>query len=458
MSETTTRDRLAATVVDRWLDYIVAHSDLPGLQICIRRDGEIVLEAAYGKANIEAGIDMTPRHVGHAASQSKMFTACAILMLMAEGTLRLDQAITNFLPELRDHPDERMVGVTIRDLLTHRSGLFRDGTDCPWWIQDAAFPSRDAVLAGILKTPLFYPPDTVTKYSNYDYALLGIIIERASSLPFDRFIDERIIVKLPGAQIATDYRDATSFDLMTGYSRPDRNNHRAALKHMAANALAPAVGIHGDTASLSGFLHHLLFTDAFLPETVRQEILHTNWPVMEHLTYRYGLGMLHSSNDSHQFIGHPGDIAGFSSITTHVQDTPYIVSMTANMLYPVVARADSIARIFHLIHRTLEDGDLASAVATPFLVNEEIASLFIVSDRIALQFRADTPDPAPYPAPLIRQADGSYIPDKEMGLGSPGEPVVFIRDAGGEIVEVNYAGYRRYREDLYEPLRQGLLA
>ena len=141
-----TKEKLALRIVDAWLDYQSRFTNLPGFQICIRKKGEIIFSKAYGYANLTTQRPLKTTDLFHIASHSKTFTTCAILQLVEQGKLRLDQPALDHLPELKNHKDKRFQQITIRDLLSNRSGIFRDGLDCEFWAFQKPFLSRAKIL------------------------------------------------------------------------------------------------------------------------------------------------------------------------------------------------------------------------------------------------------------------------------------------------------------------------
>src|SRR5450759_916318 len=92
--------RDALTYADQWLAYRRELHDLPGLVVAVRSDQDLLLSKAYGFAQLESAVAMTPRHVFRVASHSKMFTATAVMQLVEQGRLRLDERASTRLPWL----------------------------------------------------------------------------------------------------------------------------------------------------------------------------------------------------------------------------------------------------------------------------------------------------------------------------------------------------------------------
>jgi len=186
---------------DKIDDYITAQMErlhIPGASLAIVRDGRITKAQGYGFANLELKSPATKDTVYEIGSTSKQFTATAIMVLVEEGKVRLDDTITKYFPEV----PETWRGITIRHLLTHTSGI-QNHVAVPHWLDvfrtNLAFettPSREELLKMFFKLPLEFQPGETWAYDNTGYYLLGIVIEKASGKSYWQFLDERIFKRL----------------------------------------------------------------------------------------------------------------------------------------------------------------------------------------------------------------------------------------------------------------------
>ena len=180
---------LPAAVDSLMRDY--ADPSAPGASVLIVRDGVTLLTRSYGLADVEQRIPATPQTNYRLASLTKQFTATAIILLKEDGRLRYDDAISKYLPDLPRTAN----GVTIRMLLTHTSGLWAYEDFVPdsqtTQVHDADVP---ALIAHADST--YFPPGSAYRYSNTGYALLALIVERASAEPFASFLAQRIFAPL----------------------------------------------------------------------------------------------------------------------------------------------------------------------------------------------------------------------------------------------------------------------
>src|SRR5215510_7265878 len=169
----TSMDRWLSTALDyipRWLDFQMQASQQPGCIVAIAHRDKIVLERAWGSANLDTGEELTPRHRFRIASHTKSFTAACILKLREQGKLKLDDAAGQFVNGL--HPG--VARATIAQLLSHSAGLMRDGRDAGQFLDRRPFLNARELKAD-LKAPPVIDAGTRLKYSNHGYALIGLV-------------------------------------------------------------------------------------------------------------------------------------------------------------------------------------------------------------------------------------------------------------------------------------------
>ena len=176
----------------------------PGCAVAVRRDGAVVLERAYGSADLEHDVPFTPATVSEAGSVTKQVVALATRLLEQDGKLSLDDDVRRWVPELPDLGAR----ITLRHLIQHTSGL-RD----QWALIDLMHPRAQQVVqtgsevVDLLtrQRALNFAPGTQWLYSNSGYALLALVIERASGQPLPRFATDRIFTPLGMSH--TQFRD-----------------------------------------------------------------------------------------------------------------------------------------------------------------------------------------------------------------------------------------------------------
>jgi CubicO group peptidase (beta-lactamase class C family) len=174
----------------------------PGCAVGVYRNDAIVHAAAFGMANLDHDIRLTPKSVFHVASVSKQFTAAAILLLAQDGKLSIDDEVRKHIPELPDFGHR----ITIRHLVHHTSGI-RDQWDLlgfAGWRYSRDLITDDDVLS-LLSQKDRTSPGERHLYSNSGYTLLAVIVSRVSGKSFREFTTERIFKPLGMAN--THFRD-----------------------------------------------------------------------------------------------------------------------------------------------------------------------------------------------------------------------------------------------------------
>jgi D-alanyl-D-alanine carboxypeptidase len=184
----------SSAVADALDDYVGTEMRthmIPGLAFAVVQDGRVSIQRVYGKANLETGTPVQADTVFEIASVTKPFTATAILMLVNEGRLKLDDSIVPLIPGAT----AAWAGITVRHLLSHTSGIGGGG-----WVECQGSPlleiSTERHFSEIVKAPLQCGAGERMAYSDGGYFLLGMIIEHQSGLSYRDVMERRIFAPL----------------------------------------------------------------------------------------------------------------------------------------------------------------------------------------------------------------------------------------------------------------------
>jgi CubicO group peptidase (beta-lactamase class C family) len=179
-----------ADAVDEFVSNYRQLHHVPGIAVTITRDGQVVRAAGYGLANVELDVAVTPDTVFQTGSVGKQFTAMAIMMLVDEGKLGLDDPISRYFPGA----PATWNGITVRHLLTHTSGIkdWEGKTD----IDYRKDYTEDELVQVAMKLPPDFAPGTQWSYSNTGYVLLGILVHKVSGQFYGDFLSERVFKPL----------------------------------------------------------------------------------------------------------------------------------------------------------------------------------------------------------------------------------------------------------------------
>lgn len=193
---------------------------LPGLAVGVVLGGELVFGHGFGVRDTASKTAVDVDTVFRIASLTKSFTAMAILKLRDEGWLSLEDPADKYLPELTAvaYPTHDSARITIRQLLTHSAGLPEDN---PW--ADRPRDVSEPAFATMLEQGLSFssPPNTAFEYSNLGYTILGVIVSRASRVPYREYVTKEILVPLGMSATVFDEREVPKSRLALGYRRED---------------------------------------------------------------------------------------------------------------------------------------------------------------------------------------------------------------------------------------------
>lgn len=172
----------------------VASPDEPGLAVLVRRDGRTIFKRGYGSRDLRSQLPIDAHTNFRLASDTKQFTAMAVMLLVHDGKLRYDEPLTELFPKFPAYGRR----ITIRDLLDHTSGLaaYEDLMDKKYagreWYRIPQMHDAGVLALMERQTRPQFPPGSNWKYSNSGYCVLAMVVERVSGMPFAEFLRRRI--------------------------------------------------------------------------------------------------------------------------------------------------------------------------------------------------------------------------------------------------------------------------
>lgn len=309
-------------------------ADAPGITIIVVKDGKTLLRKGYGLADVAQRRPLTPDTVLHIASITKQFTSTAVLMLVDEGKIKLDDDITVYLPDYPTHGKK----ISIEHLLTHTSGIVsytsKDNTDRP---KD---PTVQQMIDTFKNDPLEFAPGSRYKYNNSGYYLLGAIIEKVSGETYDKFVEKRIFVPLGMTRTAYQGHERGKTVPALGYIQSPQGFTPSPpiipSGPYAAGALVSTVDdlARWDAAVSNGkLLKAASWQRAFTPY-----VLSTG----KETTYGYGweLGSFRGA----KAVFHDGGIDGFNSFALRLPDEKVYVAVLSNAETGIAPASDAAYR------------------------------------------------------------------------------------------------------------------
>ena len=304
--------------VDQLVAKTLADTGVPSAEVAIVRNGQLVLNKAYGKAN--EGLPARPDLPYQIASNSKQFTAMALILLRDDGKLSLDDHVSKFVPGVTE--GDR---ITIRQLLSHTSGL-QDFWPQDYMFSDMTVPTTPQhIVDKWAKKPLDFEPGTRWQYSNTGYVVAGMIVEKVTGEPLLTFLNRRIFGPLGMHPLDQDNTNTPAFP--AGY-------HRFALGPVRV-AQPPARGWLYAAGELSMTAADLAKWD--IARMNRSLIPARDWveqetPVLrtDGRTNGYGLGVYNSYARERHVINHGGEAVGFLTQNTVYPDTKDAIIVFTN--------------------------------------------------------------------------------------------------------------------------------
>ncbi|HRE76816.1 MAG TPA: serine hydrolase domain-containing protein [Flavobacterium sp.] len=292
----------------------------PGGVFMVTKNGKPIYEKAFGKANLELGVDLTTNNVFQLASMTKQFTAISILMLEEQGKLNTLDSISKYIP---DYPNGNKI--TIHHLLTHTSGI-KDFTKMKSLKDIAQKEMSPKMMVDFFKDePVDFEPGEKFEYSNSGYILLGYLIELTSGTSFDEFIKESIFKKIGMNQ--SDYASDRKIikNRAYGYQKKESGYVNKTIINFSVPYASGAL-----MSSLSDMLkwQNALNEDVLLKaKNLKKAFKKNKLNSGEEITYGYGWH-IRTINGS-ESREHGGSIFGFKTMAVYIpSEDIYVIGLT----------------------------------------------------------------------------------------------------------------------------------
>jgi CubicO group peptidase (beta-lactamase class C family) len=276
--------------------------DVPGASVLVLRDGQPVVRAGYGRSDMEAHTPATASTNYRLASVTKQFTAASILLLVEDGKLKLTDSIRKLLPTLPKAAEP----ITIRHLLTHTSGLIDYEDVIP---ESFKAQLHDADVLKLLESQnrTYFHPGSDYRYSNSGYALLALIVERASGRTFATFLRERIFQPL-GMSNTVAHEDGISTVSNRAFGYTQENGRWIRTDQSQTSAVLGDGGIYSSIDDLAKW-DAALYDARLLPQRALQAAFTRATPTDDpDVEYGYGWRI------SGETLWHSGETVGFRNV------------------------------------------------------------------------------------------------------------------------------------------------
>jgi CubicO group peptidase (beta-lactamase class C family) len=323
--------RPALDYIGRWLEFQMRMSEQPGCVVAIAHKDRIVLEQAFGSADLSKGEPLTPRHRFRIASHSKSFTAAGVMKLRELGKMKLDDAIGLYVPDL--HP--QIARATLGQVLSHSAGIVRDGKDSGQFSDRRPFLDRNELLSD-LKAPPSIEPNTRFKYSNHGYGLIGLAIESVTGEPFTSWVKREIIDAAGLVETHPDMPIPKGVPMASGHSGKLLLGRRVSVPGLyATNAIAPAGGVVSTAHDLALFFSQLSpkARRSMLSVSSRREMVRRHWRNQHSsLERHYGLGTISGTLNGWDWFGHSGGLQGYITRTCVIPQHDLTLAVLTNAI------------------------------------------------------------------------------------------------------------------------------
>jgi CubicO group peptidase (beta-lactamase class C family) len=368
-------DTMILRVLNQW--------KIPGASVTIIDKNNVILAKGYGYKDKEAKMPMSENTLLPIGSCTKAFTIALFDKLVAEGKLDLDKSIGTYLPELKFKDQALSHQITIRDMITHRTGLPRH--DFSWY--SGAFTDTKSMVDGIANLEFTAPLRQNWQYNNFMYAALGMLLEKMYSKSWSTLIQEQIFKPLSMNSSNTEIdKYVKSDDFSHGYVRDSNDLKKIPfINQNAIHAAAPAGAINSSAKDMANWLLMWINGGKFDKKSIVSENFYRD-AISSHMVVRaalpkkddqdrhffnYGLGWFVSSYRGHYGVGHGGNINGFTSLISFLPMDSIGVYITVN-----------------------EDGSAVPSLLNDMILDKLIGAKFTDWSSISFAKNQTTPSPS----------------------------------------------------------------
>jgi CubicO group peptidase (beta-lactamase class C family) len=297
-------------------------SDEAGCVVAVVKNGEVIHRAGYGLANMEWGIPNSPETVFRLASITKQFTAMAIMMLMEEGKLSLDDPITKFFPDFSTSGHH----VTVTHLLNHTSGI-KSNTSLPDFektMRNKYTPQE--MYETFAHQPFDFAPSEKWSYNNSGYHLLGMIIEKLSGQSYEDFLKSHIFEPLEMKTACYLHNEIITPKRATGYFVHEGKLFNSGFIDMSVPFSAGSLGASVD--DLIKWNKALRENRLISAENLQK--MHQPTKLNDGKIEDYGFGWSINTYQGHRIVRHDGGINGFRTNMFHLFEDDLLVIVLCN--------------------------------------------------------------------------------------------------------------------------------
>jgi len=439
-----------------WIEARMVNDGWPGLSVGIVYDQDLLWSRGYGYADVDARTPVDENTLFAIASNTKMFTAVAILKLRDDGKLQLDDPLEKYLPWFKhiQNPFPNPEPITIRDVLTHSSGLPVQAASVNW--TDLYLPSLEEIITELPEQSVSWPSNIRWKYSNLGASLLGAVVATVAGITYEDYVTSNILTPLGMSSTSYAPNGKLAEHMAIGYGRRMPDGGRNKMPICDLRGYVSAGGLWSSVMDLARFASwqfrlgnkgdHEIVRAGTLRDMQRVHWLDSSW------AFGWGLGFLIYHKEPCDLVGHGGSLPGYSTdFTVSPTEKIGVIVLTngADMkVYP--DQANSISdRIFTWVIPALRNtltGTHTNEI-DPMLQKYEgkyrdwggdVVILNMVGGLIMID-PVDPIDPD-NSSKLVRIERNVFQVETSDGYAAPGETFVFEENERGEIVRYKCSG------------------
>lgn len=354
--------QISATQIDDLVGRTLKTFDVPGIAVAIVKDGKVIHAKGYGVTSILTQKPVNENTLFGIASNSKAFTSAALAILVDEGKLQWDDKVIQYIPEFKMYNEYVTKEFTIKDLLTHRSGLGLGAGDLMIWPDGNNFTTQD-----IINNLQYLKPVSAFRakydYDNLLYIVAGEVVHRASGLTWCEFIENRIMKPLEMNNSSASFLRLKDTSNVIAPHVPTDGKLKAIARYKS-NVFDPAAGIYSSVNDLSKWVimqlqkgnygtekQNKIFSEKQHNEMWTAQTIMPNKPVTPYFSHfkSYGLGWQLTEVKGNFQVSHTG---GLDGIVTQVMMLPEL------NLGIIVLTNQQTGAAFNAISNTIKDSYL----------------------------------------------------------------------------------------------------
>ena len=327
---------LDGDAIDRLIERSMARWEIPAVAVAAVDRGQVVLFQAHGLGDVEGGRAVTPRTLFAVGSITKSFTVVALAQIAASGGLDWDAPANRYLPELRLQRWDNARLVSVRDLVTHRTGMHRH--DALWYLHAH---TRAGLIGRLRHLAPFAPPGKMFQYSNLMVAAAGHAAAQIARQPWESIVEQEVLMpaRMNDTRLSLSHFLAER-DRAAGYFPGD--NGRIRIPPRDTTAVAPAAAVYSSLHDMTRWLRVFLNSGMIGGRRIVRardiaEILEPRITVSEDSPFAelgsvtYGMGFYLTSYGGQRLARHPGVIDGYAALMSFMPDRGLGVVVLTNL-------------------------------------------------------------------------------------------------------------------------------